>query len=629
MPPPKIFKPKVGLPRLEHYGEESPGEEYWGHWPVNGKNVGKSRIDGDRLRDMAMETGYQDTLTLSKVHADLTQGAKIGCVGHYRLPSKSSNAVMAYECGEQVSDAIAEWVKEGYARGPVDEEDLPREAKISGIMTKAKPNGSVRVILNLSAPSGMSVNEGIDNNDFPATMSSTTKWLRILNRAGANCYILKIDWAAAYKQIAIHPEDLNLQWFKWLGKYFCELSLIFGSVSSVGIFDRLAKVVLHIVVVRSQFPPSLVSQHLDDCCAAAPAGDLSIFRFDNEYKSVANELNIKLAPRDDPEKSFAPCKEGCVYGINYNTENQTWWLSEERIARMQGQMKELLDSEGVEQRKVWSLAGKIIHIKDLVIGGRFHLYHILKANSTFTEKKFADSMVHISLSLKKEVWWWYTIISMSCHRTKYPDPDASLPAWSLVGFTDAAGGSSVVYGNGCGAVLGEWWTYIPWSDVINGEGTTQSGKRLGRKLSALELVGPLALICGAAEKVRGKPVKIMVDNAGSVAIWRKGYSTSCELSSTLVKAIYEISTALECKVEIVKVTRCSDAGSEMADALSKAEFVKFRDIAVKQTLEMDGDMSRVPQALLDWVSSPCMDWRLGEKILSEMSPHTELLGNWI
>ena len=109
----------------------------------------------------------------------------------------------------------------------------------------------------------------------------------------------------------------------WMGKFFCELSLIFGSVSSVGIFDRLAKVVLEIVIYRSKFCPSMVSQHLDDCCAAAPAGDLAIFRFDNEYKAVAEELNILLAPREDPEKSFAPCKEGCVYGVYYNTEKQT------------------------------------------------------------------------------------------------------------------------------------------------------------------------------------------------------------------------------------------------------------------------------------------------------------------
>ena len=143
-------------------------------------------------------------------------------MGKFRKPTKSSNAPMAYECGEQVSDAIAEWVKEGYARGPVEGVDVPTNAKISGIMTKTKPNGSVCVILNLSAPVGESVNEGIDNSQFPATMSSTTKWLRILNKAG--------KWSAAYKQVAVNEEDVNLQWFSWLGKYFCYFRVIEGKL---------------------------------------------------------------------------------------------------------------------------------------------------------------------------------------------------------------------------------------------------------------------------------------------------------------------------------------------------------------------------------------------------------------
>ena len=252
-------------------------------------------------------------------------------------------------------------------------------------MTKAKPNGSVRVILNLSAPVGRSVNEGIDNECFPATMSSTRKWLRILHRAGIGGYFLKIDWSQAYKQIAVHRDDLNLQWFEWLGRYFCELSLIFGAVSSVGIFDRLAKVVLFIVIQRSKFPQEMESQHLDDVCAAAPANDLSIFNFDNEYKAVAEELNILLAPRDDPEKSFAPTREGCVYGIHYETVKQTWWISKDRIARILLQIRRVLESEEVQQQDIWSLAGKILHVKDLIIGGKFHLYHLLKVNSIFTD----------------------------------------------------------------------------------------------------------------------------------------------------------------------------------------------------------------------------------------------------
>jgi hypothetical protein len=70
-------------------------------------------------------------------------------------------------------------------------------------MCRAKPNGSARIILNMSAPAGCSVNEGIDKDRFPATMSSTAKWLAVLNNCGRNCHIMKVDWSDAYKHIHV------------------------------------------------------------------------------------------------------------------------------------------------------------------------------------------------------------------------------------------------------------------------------------------------------------------------------------------------------------------------------------------------------------------------------------------
>jgi hypothetical protein len=88
------------------------------------------------------------------------------------------------------------------------------------------------------------VNDGINADDFPTSMSSTTRWLEILDTAGKNCSIAKVDWAAAYKHIAVRPEDIPLQYFSWLGKDFTELMLVFGGASSAGLYDRLAKTAL-------------------------------------------------------------------------------------------------------------------------------------------------------------------------------------------------------------------------------------------------------------------------------------------------------------------------------------------------------------------------------------------------
>ena len=285
LPPPKIFKPKNSLLVLDSYEGEAPGW-FWAQFPVNLVEPAKSLIDGDLLKDMALSHGFKDLRLLDLIHQDLVHGARLGCRGLFRQPSTASNAPGARREGEKVTDAIASWVKKGFCYGPVDMEEVPKDAKFSGIMVRDKPDGSVRVILNLSAPTGISVNEGIDSNEFPTSMSSTTKWLIAMNKAGRNCLFCKIDWADAYKHVSVAQEDLCLQWFSWLGKAFKELCLIFGGVSSAGIYDRVAKVVLFIVKARSGMPEDQCCQHLDDCVVAAAPDSPLIWSFDREFQAV-------------------------------------------------------------------------------------------------------------------------------------------------------------------------------------------------------------------------------------------------------------------------------------------------------------------------------------------------------
>ena len=78
-----------------------------------------------------------------------------------------------------------------------------------------------------------------------------------------------------------------------------------------------------------------------------------------------------------------------------------------------------------------------------------------------------------------------------------PDLDKKAPVWAIPIWSDAAGGSLVSHGHGAGCVIfPTFWTYAPWGKRIN-SGRVFEGKRLDRKLSALELSGQLIGICSA------------------------------------------------------------------------------------------------------------------------------------
>ena len=375
----KIFKPKFPhIPRMISYKGVLP-DTFWGKFPVNLVQPAKAGISIIELDKLVHELGCRDWARLERLRRYITEGADIGCKGMFRASTQCGNAPSSYQSGPEVSDAVACWVTEGYAYGPVEECEVPAGAKINGIMVRKKPNGSARIILNLSAPVGLSVNEGITAEEFPAVMSSTSAWLCVLNRAGRGAWMSKTDWASAYKQVTVRPEDTDLQWFEWGGRFFKELCLIFGSASSAGIFDDAAKIVLDLVCRKAKFDCRMVCQHLDDICAAAGAGSTELHKFDEVFMAVAGQLGVKLAPRDDPDKTFAPSKRGTIFGVVYDTEEWVWSIPEERLSRMLIAIEEAMVADNLTDKQMQSLAGKLINVRPLVPTGKFNMDHIMRA----------------------------------------------------------------------------------------------------------------------------------------------------------------------------------------------------------------------------------------------------------
>ena len=170
-----------------------------------------------------------------------------------------------------------------------------------------------------------------------------------------------------------------------------------------------------------------------------------------------------------------------------------------------------------------------------------------------------------------------------------------------------------------------WWAYAPWGHRINQGHDAGKGRSLNRVMSALELLGPLLAVSAGYWWCRFNQVRVWVDNAASVHIWNKGYSTACPLSSTVAMAIHTVATGIGCTIELEKITRCSTPGAEMADALSKGHFLRFWSECNKAEFEVQQDKPWVPEVLMRWIMDPKEDETLGQRILEELSSHTEVM----
>ena len=87
-----------------------------------------------------------------------------------------------------------------------------------------------------------------------------------------------------------------------MGKFFIETQLVFGSKSSPAIYDRLHEVFLLVARIRSGVDKRYLHRTLDDFVAIMPDKNTNE-QIVQAYMELAKEIDLPLAPLDDPEKA--------------------------------------------------------------------------------------------------------------------------------------------------------------------------------------------------------------------------------------------------------------------------------------------------------------------------------------
>ncbi len=132
-----------------------------------------------------------------------------------------------------------------------------------------------------------------------------------MREAGTGATISKFDMKDAYKNIPAKLDELRLQGFIWLGKFFIELKQTFGALTSVSNFDILGNTVQTLARAVGKLPKNWCQRQLDDNPVVAPAKTGWCESYSSEYESVREKINIKLAaecPKKD--KAFKNEKKG-------------------------------------------------------------------------------------------------------------------------------------------------------------------------------------------------------------------------------------------------------------------------------------------------------------------------------
>ena len=164
-----------------------------------------------------------------------------------------------------------------------------------------KKDGTSSLIIYLSSPSGLSINNFISKEDYSVTFSKFDDVVSMAKSLSKSALMAKLDIKHAFRLCPARPDDWHLLGTSWNGLYFIELRLPFRLRSSVYIFNSFADALEWIL--KNKYLLEWLSHYLDDFFTAGPANTKKCQSNLDIIKLVFQNLGVPLTP----DKLEGPC----------------------------------------------------------------------------------------------------------------------------------------------------------------------------------------------------------------------------------------------------------------------------------------------------------------------------------
>ena len=290
--------------------------------------------------------------------------------------------------------------------GPFNENPFQSGLKISPLNSVPKKDTTERrIILDLSCPRGLAVNNFINNEEYfgrkmDLVYPKVDDFIQLIKAKGRGCLLYKIDLRKAFRQIKICPSQYNLVSYIWKKHIFCDTVLSMGAKSSAYCCQRVTNAISFIMFQIGV----CILNYLDDL-ASADTVEKASFSF-NTLRAILNKCGIEEAKN----KACPPSTVMIFIGILFNTVKMTIEVTPERLQEIKFLLNTWLNKETACLKEVQSLLGKLNFIAACVRPGRIFISRMLKWLRALHLEESRHKQVQIPNFVKKDVMWWYKFL---------------------------------------------------------------------------------------------------------------------------------------------------------------------------------------------------------------------------
>ncbi len=334
----------------------------------------------------------------------IEQGVRIGFTGD-RARSRTcvnlGSATKDDAVRAAISAIIAADVAAGKKAGPFD---APPFEFFSASPIGAVPKGldAWRAIHHLSFPYGKdscSINAGIAREEL--TLGRFDDACDAVRALGANCFLVKLDVEAAYKQVPVHPDDRALLGLRWEGKYYYELVLPFGLRTAGNRWEMYATA-LHFFF-QHHLGVDVVIHYVDDFLFVVACKDRA-----QQHLADVLDLCARLGVPMASKKTEGPTTRLTFLGIELDTVAMEARLDAKRLSELQLLLGTWGERRGTTLRELQSLTGKLNFAATVVRRGRAYLRRLIDLQRAIKAQPGATPRTahRLSNAALRDIQWW-------------------------------------------------------------------------------------------------------------------------------------------------------------------------------------------------------------------------------
>ena len=387
--------------------------------------------------------GY-DSIKTQYLIEGFSSGFELGFEG-IRVPHFSKNSDSSNKNSKIVQDKLEKEIALGRIAGPFKSPPF-KNFQISplAVIPKRSP-GEFRLIHNLSAPLGDSVNSGIPQELSSVKYQKLEDAIQFIKKLGKDTLMCKLDIKDAFRLIPISPQDYELLGFYWNAQFYFDMTLPQGCKTSCATFESFSTA-LH-WILYNKFNVQRAVHIIDDFLIIGEKGSPECQQGLDALTYLCNYLGVPI----QKEKTVLPTTCIEFMGITIDTRQMETRLPPDKIAKIKERLTEMLNCKKTTLKNIQSLIGLLNFACCVVPPGRAFLRRIINLTHGL---KYPHHRRWVTVEAKADILAWLEFIENFNGKSVILE-DRWFDSDKLHLYTDASGmGFGLIFGNKW--ALGEW-----------------------------------------------------------------------------------------------------------------------------------------------------------------------------